>query len=75
VGRELAKMLLYRPRFRHPEKVAKPLIQIAQYMLLMIGRSIRRAMQTNDCTWPAAPRVPNGDIRYEIMRIEARRRI
>ena len=53
----------------------KSLVHAAERLFSIVRRLVRRAMQTDDCTWLAAPTVPTGNARYEIMRIEARRRI
>jgi hypothetical protein len=63
---------LPRPR---TQQSCKLLIQTAEWFLLIIGRLIRRGIQTNDGVCLAAPRSVTGNIQYEIMRIEARRRI
>jgi hypothetical protein len=63
------------PSQAHRQLFRKLLAHIAGRFLATIGRAVRREMQTDDLTWPAARRVPMGNTRYEIMRIEARRRI
>ena len=63
---------LSRPRAQCSLKL---LIHTAECLLLIIGRLVRRAMQPSDYAWPPAPRSLTSNIQYEILRIEARRRI
>ena len=72
------------PLSRHPAAMPsqphRPLFwklfaHTAERLLATIGRTARREMQTNELAWMVAPRVPMGNTQYEIMRIEARRRI
>jgi hypothetical protein len=63
------------PSQPHRSLFWKPLAHTAECLLATIGRTARREIQTDDLAWPAASRLPIGNIQYEIMRIEARRRI
>jgi len=53
----------------------RPIVHSAERLFSIIGRAGRRAIHTLVGEGPTRPRLPRDNTRYEIMRIEARRRI
>jgi hypothetical protein len=53
----------------------RPIVHSAERLFSIIGRPAKRAIHTLVGEGPTRPRLPTDNTRYEIMRIEARRRI
>ena len=59
----------------HVQLFLKLPVRMAEWSLLIISRLVRRVMHPSDCAWPSAPRSQARNVQFEILRIEARRRI